>query len=114
MQVVMRGVAAVTGWVLGSSGAETLDAAARGTRDGLMLAVNVAAMLISFTALIALCNLGLGWIGSWWGDEALSLHVALGTPLAPVAWLLGVPWQDCPAVNLWPRLFGGRFLETPR
>ncbi|MFM8496095.1 MAG: NupC/NupG family nucleoside CNT transporter [Planctomycetia bacterium] len=76
-----------------------LDAAARGTREGLMLAANVAAMLISFTALVALVNLLLGWLGSHVGWPELSLQTVLGLALEPLAWLLGVPGRDCRAVG---------------
>jgi len=74
--------------------ANILDAASRGTREGLSLALNIAAMLISFLALIALVNKGLGLI--WPG---ISLQVVLGWAFSPVAWLLGVPWVDCPKVG---------------
>jgi CNT family concentrative nucleoside transporter len=76
-----------------------LAAAARGTREGLLLAANVAAILISFIALVTLLNLLLGGIGGWFGRPDLSLQVVLGTLLAPAAWLLGVPWRDCEAVG---------------
>lgn len=76
-----------------------LDAAARGTREGLMLAANVAAMLISFTALVALVNLALGWLGGLLGMPDLSLQGLLGMALEPLAWLLGVPGRDCRAVG---------------
>jgi CNT family concentrative nucleoside transporter len=69
-----------------------LDAAARGISDGLHLALNVAAMLIAFVALIALVNLALGGIHT-------TLQTLLGYPLAPVAWLLGVPWKDAATVG---------------
>jgi CNT family concentrative nucleoside transporter len=72
--------------------ANVLDAAARGTRDGLHLALNIAAMLIAFLGLIALINKGLGFAG-------FSLEGLFGVALAPVAWLLGVPWADCPSVG---------------
>lgn len=74
--------------------ANVLDAASRGTREGLSLALNIAAMLISFLALIALINKGIGW--AWPGG---SLQRIFGVVLAPVAWLLGVPWGDCPEVG---------------
>jgi concentrative nucleoside transporter, CNT family len=74
--------------------ANVLDAASRGTREGLQLALNIAAMLISFLALIALVNRGLHFVGGFFGLEDLSLQVILGTFLAPVAWLLGIPWSD--------------------
>ena len=69
-----------------------LDAASRGVSDGLHLALNVAAMLIAFVALIYLINLGLGAIHT-------SFQTLLGYPLAPVAWLLGVPWKDAATVG---------------
>src|SRR5262245_59044222 len=72
--------------------ANVLDAAARGTRDGLQLALNIAAMLIAFLGLIALVNLGLGRLGT-------SLQAIFGWMLAPVAYLMGVPWEDCRAVG---------------
>ena len=72
--------------------ANVLDAAARGTRDGLHLALNIAAMLIAFLGLIALVNLGLGKFGT-------SLQAIFGWILAPVAYLMGVPWQDCRGVG---------------
>jgi CNT family concentrative nucleoside transporter len=72
--------------------ANLLDAAARGTREGLQLALNIAAMLIAFLGLIALVNKGLGYFGT-------SLQALLGKVLGPVAWLLGVPWADAPKVG---------------
>ena len=72
--------------------ANVLDAAARGTRDGLHLALNIAAMLIAFLGLVALLNLGLAQLGT-------SLQGIFGWLLAPVAYLLGVPWEDCKAVG---------------
>jgi CNT family concentrative nucleoside transporter len=69
-----------------------LDAAARGTRDGLALALNIAAMLIAFLGLVALVNLGLGLFGT-------TLQGIFGWGLAPVAYFLGVPWEDCRAVG---------------
>ena len=69
-----------------------LDAASRGVSDGLHLALNVAAMLIAFVALIYLLNLILGGFHT-------TLQTLLGYPLAPVAWLLGVPWKDAAVVG---------------
>jgi CNT family concentrative nucleoside transporter len=71
-----------------------IDAAGRGTSEGLHLAMNVIAMLISFVALIALANAMLGGIGNWFGQSDLSLQRIFGFVFAPVAWCLGVPWQD--------------------
>lgn len=69
-----------------------IDAAGRGTGDGLHLAMNVAAMLISFLALIAAVNAGLGLVG-------LSLAQIFGWVFAPVAWAMGVPWGDAPTIG---------------
>ena len=88
--------------------ANVLDAASRGTREGLQLALNIAAMLISFLAIIALVDLGLGRLGArtipgQWAvarlGAPLSLQAILGLVLSPAAWLLGVPWADCRAVG---------------
>ncbi|GBD01183.1 Putative nucleoside permease NupX [bacterium HR18] len=70
-----------------------IDAAASGAADGLKLALNVGAMLIAFIALIALINHFLGWAGGLFGLE-LSLERLFGLVLAPVAWLIGIPWAD--------------------
>ena len=72
-----------------------LGAIARGTTDGLHLALNIAAMLISFLALIALVDGLLGGIHHWvaWFPE--SLEQIFGAVFAPVAWVIGVPWHDC-------------------
>jgi concentrative nucleoside transporter, CNT family len=69
-----------------------VDAAGRGTSEGLMLALNVGAMLISFLALIALVNALLGLVG-------LSLQQIFGWVFAPVAWSMGVPWKDAASVG---------------
>jgi concentrative nucleoside transporter, CNT family len=81
-----------------------LGAISRGTTDGLFLALNVGAMLISFIALIALMNGILGWmhngfahIGIGWFPA--SLEKIFGTIFAPIAWLIGIPWRDCPAIG---------------
>jgi concentrative nucleoside transporter, CNT family len=69
-----------------------IDAIGRGTGEGLHLALNVGAMLISFLALVALVNAALGLAG-------LSLEQILGWVFAPIAWSLGVPWRDAPVVG---------------
>ena len=83
--------------------ANILGAISRGTLDGLHLALNVAAMLISFIALIylldgcfglahnLLASHGVGWFPS-------SAEQILGWVFSPVAWLIGIPWRDCPAI----------------
>ena len=74
--------------------ANLLEAAAIGATDGLKLALNVAAMLIAFLALIAMCDAGIGLVGSWFGQN-WTLALGLGYLFAPLAWLLGIPWDEC-------------------
>ncbi|MDP5274980.1 NupC/NupG family nucleoside CNT transporter [Chengkuizengella axinellae] len=74
--------------------ANVVDAAARGASDGLKLALNVGAMLLAFIALIALFNGFLGWIGSWFNFENLTLEGILGYVFAPIAFAIGVPWEE--------------------
>jgi len=69
-----------------------IDAAGRGTSEGLHLALNVGAMLISFLALVALINAILGLAG-------LSMQQILGWVFSPIAWSLGVPWRDAATVG---------------
>jgi CNT family concentrative nucleoside transporter len=72
-----------------------LGAIARGTTDGLHMALNIAAMLISFLALVALFDGIMGGIHAhilWFPS---SLEAILGALFAPIAWLIGVPWHDC-------------------
>jgi CNT family concentrative nucleoside transporter len=71
-----------------------LGAISRGTGDGLNLAINVAAMLIAFLALIALANGIMGWVHGYLAWFPASLESVLGWLLAPVAWLIGIPWKD--------------------
>jgi concentrative nucleoside transporter, CNT family len=75
-----------------------IDAAARGASEGLYLALNVGALLLAFVALIYMFNGMLGWAGGLVGVEGLTLEVILGWVLAPLAWLMGVPWADAPQI----------------
>ncbi len=96
--------------------ANVIDAAATGAADGLRLALNVGAMLLAFIALIALLNAPFQWLGTKeWGDAGsslnswlsatagkptvFSLQTIFGWVLAPLAWLIGVPWQDATLVG---------------
>jgi CNT family concentrative nucleoside transporter len=72
-----------------------LGAIARGTTDGLHMALNIAAMLIAFLALIALADGILGGIHHWLAWFPESLEKIFGVLFAPVAWVIGVPWRDC-------------------
>ena len=78
-----------------------IGAIARGTIDGGKLAMNVAIMLISFLALVALLDMLLGWVHglAWMHWVPASLGQILGFLFAPVAWLIGVPWRDAPAIG---------------
>ncbi|MGA2278033.1 MAG: nucleoside transporter C-terminal domain-containing protein [Terracidiphilus sp.] len=78
-----------------------IGAIARGTIDGGKLAFNVAIMLVSFLALVALLDGLLGWTHSLAYMHWLpgSLSQILGFVFAPVAWLIGVPWHDCRAIG---------------
>jgi CNT family concentrative nucleoside transporter len=76
----------------GESGA--IEAAANGAAQGVQLALNVGAMLMAFVALVALLNAMLGWTGTLVGIDGLSLQTILGFLLRPLAWVMGVPWQD--------------------
>ncbi len=76
-----------------------VDAASRGTSEGLALGLNVAAMLIAFTALVALVNALLGWAGGYFHAPWLSLEFVFGWVFRPAAWLIGVPWRECGTVG---------------
>ena len=84
--------------------ANVIDAAAAGAADGLKLALNVGAMLLAFIALIALLNAPLVWLGEITGlQEVLGrptdMSALLGVVLAPLAWVIGVPWQEASTVG---------------
>ena len=71
-----------------------LDAAAGGASSGMQLALNVGAMLIAFVALIALLNGILGGVGAKFGMPELSLGMLFGWIFRPLAWVIGVPWEE--------------------
>ena len=81
-----------------------IDAAAAGAGDGLKLALNIGAMLLAFIALIALINAPLTWLGEITGlasaiGKPTDLATIFGYLLAPIAWVIGVPWQDATTVG---------------
>ncbi len=80
-------------------GVNVIDAAARGAGDGLSLALNIAGMLIAFLALIAMVNGGLGWVHSFAPWFPASLQQILAWIFAPIAWALGVSWNDCATIG---------------
>jgi CNT family concentrative nucleoside transporter len=76
-----------------------VDAAARGTTDGLHLMLNVIAMLISFVALVALANGAFGWAHghvTWFPEN---IQTVLGWVFGPIAWVMGVPWHDAGTIG---------------
>lgn len=84
--------------------ANVIDAAAAGASDGLRLALNVGAMLLAFTALIAMLNAPLTWFGEVTGIAGMlgrptDMGTLLGYVLAPIAWVIGVPWEDATVVG---------------
>src|SRR5690606_25036565 len=90
--------------VVEKTASNIIDAAAAGAADGLRLALNIGAMLLAFIALIAMLNWPLTWIGEVTGiAEALGrptdMATLLGYVLAPIAWVIGVPWQDATTVG---------------
>jgi concentrative nucleoside transporter, CNT family len=77
-----------------------LDALAAGTSDGLRLALNVGAMLVTFLAVSALADFCLGWLGETLFHQVWSLERTFGWLFAPLAWLLGVSAADVPKVAM--------------
>jgi len=78
-----------------------IDAAAQGAGDGLQLCLNIAAMLIAFLALIAMCNGILSGLHSlpYMGWLPQTLQQIFGIVFAPIAWMLGVSWNDCASIG---------------
>jgi len=86
-----------------------LSAIAHGTLDGLHLALNVGAMLITFLALLALLNAVMGYIHIYVHWFPYSLELVLGWVLAPVAWLIGIPWHNAAIIG---NLLGTRMVTN--
>ena len=70
-----------------------IDAVTRGTLQGVTLVINIVAMLVVLVALVHLLNLILGWVPHWRG-QAVTLQRILGLVMAPVTWLMGIPWEE--------------------
>ncbi len=75
------------------SSASSIDAITRGTVDGLALLFNIVALLLVLVALVTLVNLMLEALPAF-GGRAITLQRTLGVVLAPLAWLIGVPWGE--------------------
>jgi CNT family concentrative nucleoside transporter len=76
-----------------------IDAAARGASEGLQLALNVGAMLIAFVALVSMVDTAVARVAGLFGHTEINLGQLLGWPLAPLAFLMGVPWSEAPLVG---------------
>ncbi|MCA9109866.1 MAG: NupC/NupG family nucleoside CNT transporter [Planctomycetaceae bacterium] len=85
-----------------------VEAAAAGATDGMKLAINVAAMLIAFLALIAMGDAIIGWVGQWFGQE-WTIAKLLGYAFAPLAWTMGIESKDCFAAG---ELLGLKMMAT--
>jgi len=84
-----------------------IDAAATGAMNGLQMVGAIGAMLLAFIALIAMANGMLEAMGGWFGVEQLTLERVLGTLLQPLAWALGIPWEEA---QLAGSLIGQKFI----
>jgi concentrative nucleoside transporter, CNT family len=76
-----------------------IGAISRGTSDGLHMALNIAAMLIAFLALVALADGIMGGIHHWISWFPSSLESVFGVIFSPIAWVIGVPWHDCSTIG---------------
>ncbi len=76
----------------------TIDAITRGTLEGVELLINVVAMLLVLVALVSLANMALGLLPSV-GDAPLTMERILGWIMAPVVWLIGIPWSEAPTAG---------------
>lgn len=79
--------------------ANVIDAAATGAASGLKLALNVGAMLLAFVGLIALINGVFSGVGGWFGYPDITLEMLLGYLFSPIAFLIGVPWEEAITVG---------------
>jgi len=72
-----------------------IDAATRGSISGAHMAATIGVMLLALISLIAMANGLLGWLGAMFGVSNLSAEMMLGYVMAPVSFLLGIPWKEC-------------------
>ena len=75
-----------------------MDAITKGTMQGIQLLINIVAMLIVLVALVHLVNIILGLLPEF-GNRPITLQRLLGLVMAPVAWLMGVPWKEAPVAG---------------
>ncbi len=77
-----------------STANSTMEAITNGTVDGVKLLINIIAMLVVLVGLVALVNICLGWLPKI-GQAPLTLQRFLGWVMAPIVWLIGIPWSEC-------------------
>jgi len=77
-----------------SPAASFMEAVTNGTTDGIKLVINIVALLIVLVSLVGLVNICLDLLPDVWGDP-LTLQRLLGLIMAPVMWLIGIPWSEC-------------------
>jgi CNT family concentrative nucleoside transporter len=94
---------------LENTSVNVIDAAAQGAGDGLQLCLNIGAMLIAFLSLIAMMDGIFGWAHGLAGWIPASMEQLFGMIFSPVAWLLGVSWNDCATIG---RLLGERLVTN--
>jgi concentrative nucleoside transporter, CNT family len=94
---------------LENTSVNVIDAAAQGAGDGLQLCLNIGAMLIAFLSLIALLDGIFGWAHGLAAWIPASMEQLFGVIFSPVAWLLGVSWNDCATIG---RLLGERLVTN--
>lgn len=92
--IAAKGADGNTDVIVEERSVNVIDAAAAGASSGVQLAINVGAMLIAFVALIALINGMFGWVGGWFGYPDLSLQQLFGYLFQPVAYIVGVNWEE--------------------
>jgi|ETN07SMinimDraft_1059922.scaffolds.fasta_scaffold08658_2 CNT family concentrative nucleoside transporter len=93
--------------ILAHRAANVIDAAATGALQGMQLAFAIGALLLAFIGLIALINGMIGWGGGFFGFENLTMQQILGYLFQPVAFLIGVPWEETRQVG---SLLGQKFM----
>ena len=93
--------------ILANRSANVIDAAVTGALQGMQLAFAIGALLLAFIGLIALINGIIGWGGSFFGFENLTMQQILGYLFQPVAFLIGVPWEETRQVG---SLLGQKFM----
>ncbi|PHR55307.1 MAG: NupC/NupG family nucleoside CNT transporter [Robiginitomaculum sp.] len=89
-----------------------IEAATSGAITGLEIMLNVIAVIIAFVAVIAMINAMFGWVGGVFGYPDFSLELIFGIIFAPIAWLIGVPWEEARAAGpfLGQKLVANEFL----